>query len=125
MNDIIIFIICVSIPSILVYMAWAQRRKVSKIAEKKWEEEDKTIYVRYGNFDIPILQSQLQTWNNMHPNEKWGVLEHLKEEVKGGRLTVEKTDGITKFVGITAKAKDIKHRQKQRTEGWKNSTEKN
>lgn len=101
------------------YKLYKQRKKVSEVAEEKWEEEDKTIYVVYGNYEIPILQSQMPKWEAMTPDEKWWMLTHLKEEVKGKRLTTEKVGGITRFVGITAKAKDIQHRQKQRTEGWK------
>jgi uncharacterized membrane protein len=104
---------------VIFYPIYRNRKQVSELAEKKWEEEDKTIFVPYGNHLIPILQSQSPQWTAMSDDEKWWMLNHLKAEVKGGRLSVEKENGITRFVGITHKAKDIKHRQKQRTEGWK------
>lgn len=101
-------------------MLWHQRKKISEVAEEKWEEEDKTVYVLYGKHEIPMLGSQVAKWESMSEREKWCMLEHLKQEVKGKRLTVEKTElGTTKFVGVTKKAKDIQFRQKQREQGWK------
>jgi hypothetical protein len=110
---------------VFIYPIYKNKKITSALAEEKWEEEDKTIFVRYGNFDIPILHSQLTKWNAMSNNEKWWMLSNLQAEVKSGKLTTERIGNITRFIGITNKAKDIKHRQKQRTEGWKNSPEKN
>lgn len=116
----------VGIVTVLCSPIYWHRKKLSEAAEKKWqvedEEADTTIYVRYGNYDIPILKSQQKLWDKMHDKEKWGLFQHLQHEVKGGRLTVEKSNGITKFLGITEKGKTIKHNQKQRTkEEWKTS----
>lgn len=118
---LIVVAICCAVLFAPIYL---NRKKVSEVAEKKWEEEDKTVYVRYGNFDIPMLQSQVVKWEKMVPDEKWWMLGELKKQVKAKKLTTEVTDGITKFVGITDKGKDIKRRQKERTEGWKQSQEK-
>ena len=118
---LVVVAICLTVLFAPIYL---QRKKVSEVAEKKWEQEDLTVYVRYGHFDIPMLQSQVVRWEKMTPDEKWWLLCQLKEQVKAKKLTTEVTDGITKFVGITEKGKDIKHRQKERTDGWKQSQEK-
>jgi uncharacterized membrane protein len=122
---IVAFLIFLLIPTTLLFLAIRHRKKTSAIAEEKWEEEDKTVFVPYGNYLIPMLKSQTAKWTAMSDDEKWWMLGHLQKEAKEGRIATEKENGITRFVGITNKAKDIKHRQKQRTEGWKTSQEKN
>lgn len=112
------FIAILLIAIALCYPIYRNRKQLSEVAEKKWEEADQTIYVRYGNYDIPILQSQQATWDKLNEREKFGMLEHLKAEVKGKRLTTTKEGNITKFTGITDKAKDIKHRQDKRNNEW-------
>lgn len=114
-----VFATIVALVAILFYPIYKTRKKISEVAEQKWEEEDLTVYVEYGKHEIPILKSQVGKWEQMTNDEKWWMLSHLKEEVRGKRLIIEKVNGLTRFVGITEKAKDIKHRQKERTEAWK------
>ena len=102
------------------YSLYKAKKNVDDFAVIKWDAEEETVFVEYGNHLIPFLVSQLPAWNALPNTEKFAMLDLLKKQVKQGKLTTIKENGLTKFVGITEKGKDIKFHAKKRTDEWKN-----
>lgn len=115
---ILICLIPIVVATTIIYGFWKHKTKISQVAEKKWETEDETIYVDYGNYKIPLRQSELPRWLLMTDKEKWYIRTTLDNACKQGKLKKIKEGTQYKYI-LTEKAKDIKHRMNQRENGYK------